>query len=73
MPDALDDRAADSWEPLLALADAAGGEWPQRARAAALALCGAAEVEDQSLSVQVLSDIRDILMRPGWSGSPPQC
>jgi Protein of unknown function (DUF3631) len=24
----LDDRAADSWEPLLALAAAAGGDWP---------------------------------------------
>jgi putative DNA primase/helicase len=30
MPDALDDRASDSWEVLLAIADRAGGEWPSR-------------------------------------------
>jgi hypothetical protein len=44
MPQGVEDRNADCWEPLLAIADAAGGEWPQRARAAALALiAGAAE------------------------------
>ncbi|EQD26470.1 phiRv2 prophage protein, partial [mine drainage metagenome] len=36
----LHDRAQDNFEPLLAIAEAAGGEWPQRARDAALALCG---------------------------------
>ncbi len=61
VPDALDDRAADSWEPLLALADAAGADWPARARKAALTLAGSAEVEDESRSVMVLSDIRDVL------------
>ena len=35
IPDALDDRAADGWEPLLAIADLAGGIWPERARWAA--------------------------------------
>src|SRR5436853_1249408 len=35
IPADLNDRAADIWEPLLALADLAGGEWPQAARAAA--------------------------------------
>ena len=29
---ALNDRAADAWEPLFAIADAAGGGWPARAR-----------------------------------------
>ena len=28
LPAALDDRAADGWEPLLAIADRAGGDWP---------------------------------------------
>jgi putative DNA primase/helicase len=41
LPDALDDRASDNWRPLIALADTAGGKWPGRARAAALALSGA--------------------------------
>ena len=40
LPDELDDRAADGWEPLLAIAAAAGGDWPARARRAALALSG---------------------------------
>jgi Protein of unknown function (DUF3631) len=32
MPDSLRGRAADNWRPLIAIADAAGGEWPERAR-----------------------------------------
>jgi hypothetical protein len=39
-PDSLNDRAADIWEPLFALADLAGGDWPGKAREAALALSG---------------------------------
>jgi hypothetical protein len=61
VPEQLDDRAADSWEPLLALADQAGGDWPERARRAALVLSGEAEPEDESQSVMLLYDIRDIL------------
>jgi hypothetical protein len=34
VPDALDNRAQEGWEPLLAIADLAGGDWPHRARAA---------------------------------------
>src|SRR5438552_869554 len=36
--DELDDRAQDNWGPLLVIAQVAGGDWPARARAAALAL-----------------------------------
>src|SRR5262249_9500566 len=35
IPQDLNDRAADIWEPLLALADLAGGDWPEKARDAA--------------------------------------
>lgn len=35
IPESLNDRAADIWEPLLALADIAGGDWPAKARRAA--------------------------------------
>ena len=58
IPDALDDRAADGWEPLLALADVAGGVWPERARTAAKALNSEREPSDESLAVELLSDIR---------------
>ena len=34
MPDGIFNRAADNWRPLLAIADAAGGDWPARARLA---------------------------------------
>lgn len=58
VPDELNDRAADSWEPLLAIADAAGGSWPTRARLAAIALSGE---EDATVSVgmRLLADIKD--------------
>ena len=36
--DGLSSRSMDAWEPLLALAEMAGGEWPQRAKDAAAAL-----------------------------------
>ena len=39
-PDALNDRAADNWRPLLAIANLAGGDWPTKAREAALTLSG---------------------------------
>ena len=38
IPNELNDRAADIWEPLLVLADIAGADWSKKARAAALAL-----------------------------------
>jgi len=38
LPEDLDDRAQDGWEPLLAIADAASGHWPRTARQAADAI-----------------------------------
>lgn len=43
LPAELNDRAADIWEPLLALADLAGDRWPQLARQAAVGLSVAAQ------------------------------
>jgi hypothetical protein len=63
LPDELDDRAQDAWEPLLAIADLAGGDWPERARKAALALSGGSAREDDSNGVRLLADIRDIYER----------
>ncbi|NDF00156.1 MAG: DUF3631 domain-containing protein, partial [Verrucomicrobia bacterium] len=51
-PDVLNDRAADLWRPLLAIADLAGGEWPTVARQAAVAL--SADKEDDSQTVKLL-------------------
>lgn len=56
----LNDRANDCWEPLLAIAEAAGGDWPAVARQAARTLH---DVEDDSPSVgvELLTDIKTIL------------
>jgi putative DNA primase/helicase len=43
IPNQLNDRAADIWEPLLVLADIAGGEWPQKARESAVALSASSQ------------------------------
>lgn len=59
VPDELNDRAADGWEPLLAIADAAGGQWPVRARLAAIALSTEVDV-DLSTGIRLLADIRAI-------------
>jgi putative DNA primase/helicase len=62
IPDALNDRAADNWEHLLAIADLAGDHWPTRARATALALSGSHEdANDDSLRARLLADIQHIL------------
>ncbi|OAH11328.1 DUF3631 domain-containing protein [Streptomyces jeddahensis] len=60
MPDGVSDRPADVWEPLLAVADAAGGHWPERARAACVELIKAAhDTDEASLGVRLLTDLRD--------------
>lgn len=56
MPESLGNRAADNWRTLLAIADAAGGAWPKRARDIAVATVDA----DQGRRSGLLADIRDI-------------
>ena len=57
IPNALNDRAADNWRPLLAIADLAGGDWPNRARDAACILSGEGH-ESTSIGVELLADTR---------------
>jgi hypothetical protein len=59
MPDGLNDRAEDVWEALLAVADLAGGDWPSRARAAAVVLSSDDET-DTSMGARLLADLRDV-------------
>lgn len=54
----LFNRQADNWRPLLAIADVAGGEWPQRARNAAKILSAVAS--DASRGTGLLTDIHAI-------------
>jgi hypothetical protein len=61
LPDELDDRAQDIVEPLLAIAEAVGDEWPDRARRAAVALLTGEQRDDaESLGVRLLRDIREV-------------
>lgn len=60
MPDGVTDRPADVWEPLLAVADAAGGHWPESARAACVELVKVNESREASLGVKLLSDLRAV-------------
>jgi hypothetical protein len=60
MPDGITDRPADVWEPLLAVADAAGGDWPDRARVAAVALVADSMGGTPSLGVRLLTDLRAV-------------
>ena len=63
MPPGVQDRDADVWEALLAVADVAGGAWPQAAREAAAQAVQAAHDEPPSLGVLLLHDIREV-----WGG-----
>jgi hypothetical protein len=58
----LEDRAADTWEPLVAIADLAGGDWPTRARDAAqvMTVAEAQQEEDTAASVRLLADLRQL-------------
>jgi hypothetical protein len=60
MPASLSDRQADIWRPLLALADAAGGGWPELARDAAIALHGHDPAADPSVGVLLLRHVREV-------------
>src|SRR5262249_17736807 len=69
MPQGLSDLAEDVLEPLLAIADQAGAEWPDAVRHAAVMLMGdaartARDVE-QSFPLELLADIQEIFVKLG--------
>ncbi len=64
LPDALPDRAAEVWEPMLAIADAAELYWPGRARGAALAL-HVGRTDTDSVGVELLRAIRAVFDASG--------
>lgn len=59
LPASLNDRAQDNWEPLLAIADVAGGQWPAQARKAALKLSGV-DSPTMSIGTELLADIQEV-------------
>lgn len=55
-----EDRAADVWEPLVAIADAAGGDWPDRARKACQASTGEIRPDPDTAGERLLGDLYDV-------------
>ena len=53
LPEGITDRTADCWEPLIAIADAAGGDWPERARKAAVFLTRRSSDETMTIGVEL--------------------
>jgi hypothetical protein len=63
LPEGMSDRAQDSWEPLLAIADAAGETWPSMSRVAAATL-SAEDTASVSDGIRLLQDIKDVFPPP---------
>ncbi|HDX6019459.1 TPA: DUF3631 domain-containing protein [Acinetobacter baumannii] len=59
LPDELNDRAQDNWEPLLAIADCVGGNWGEKARQCAL-IMNSTDQDPQSVGESLLTDIKKV-------------
>lgn len=73
IPASLSDRQGDCWRELLRVADCAGGEWPSRARLAAMQICGRADDEEGDISTRLLLDVKSLFdtdaTRTSWPSS----
>lgn len=60
----VEDRAADTWEPLVIVADLAAGPWPRLARAACAQMVAAeaAAEEEHPSGARILADIRRVFV-----------
>jgi putative DNA primase/helicase len=62
MPEGFENRRADNWRPLFAIAEAIGGEWPGLAHEAAITLEGVSRSQERL--IELLEDIRPLLPKP---------
>jgi Protein of unknown function (DUF3631) len=60
LPEGITDRPADVWEALVAIGEMAGGDWPDRARAACLKLNNDRKSADMNPGLRLLLDIRAV-------------
>lgn len=70
MPAEITDRNADVWEALLAVADLAGGDWPDRARRNSVTLVTRPRDDGGSLGVVLLRDLRAVFSAAGGDKLP---
>ncbi len=71
----VEDRAANTWEPLVIIADLAAGRWPRLARIACARMVAAevAAEEDHPSGARILADIHESSSRSGRrTASPPK-
>jgi putative DNA primase/helicase len=66
VPDGAYNRIADNWRPLFAIAETAGGGWPERSRCA-FDLLAKPDDDAETLSVLLLADLRDLFNERGDS------
>jgi hypothetical protein len=73
VPSELHDRAADNWRPLLAIAEAAGKDWPERARRAAVMLTRDGADDAETALTLLLADLREMFgaVPPDPHADPP--
>ena len=64
LPEQLNDRAQDNWEPLFTIAEIAGGVWPSWARKAAIKLSGHDD-SSHTIGTELLADIREVFEETG--------
>jgi hypothetical protein len=67
LPTGINDRAADCWLPLLAIADIAGGDWPDLARKAAVALSADSD-DDDTFTTKLLRALKQDFIDQGETG-----
>jgi Protein of unknown function (DUF3631) len=65
MPKGVTDRPAEIWEPLLAIADTAGGHWPTTARNACRHFTLATGPQITSIGIRLLADLRHVFTTHG--------
>ena len=68
MPEALYNRGADLWRPLVAIADLAGGDWPEGTRS--IAVQAVASPDDPSYRTLALEDCRTVFDTRGEKRIP---
>lgn len=59
LPDGVEDRNADVWEPLIVLGDLGGPAWSERVRAAAVAMIAEQAERPATLGIRLLADSRE--------------
>jgi hypothetical protein len=65
LPEGAFNRLADNWRPLFAIAEIAGGDWPQRAAAAFAKLTSGDDLDAQGVGTMLLADIAGVFAAEG--------